>query len=104
MTKVKTFKPFPSFKGRHFDGRGVCEKLTALAHNAAQLNDGTTAEFKKNQAVFVLPDPSSMKDPEGIPRQDEHWIGVIKEIRANVSVPFRTQPKTSGNLTGLYKT
>ena len=69
----------------------------------ATLNDGSNADFKVDQAVFILPDPENMKDPEGeyrsclgvrncnsaccigIPRQDEHWIGLIKEIRANVS-------------------
>lgn len=39
-------------------------------------------EFKKNQAVYVLPDPSTMEIPTDYPDQSQYWIAIVKDIRA----------------------
>lgn len=39
-------------------------------------------EFKKEQAVFVLPDPDTMDTPTDYPDQSQYWIGLVKDIRA----------------------
>lgn len=39
-------------------------------------------EFKKDQAVYVLPDPATMESPTDYPEQSQYWIATVKDIRA----------------------
>jgi len=83
LKKVRDYKGFPSFRGIFY----ALSLDPSCAHHeilyAATMDDKTVTEFKKDQAVFVLPDPGSMEDPDKTPEQSDYWIALIKDIRAN---------------------
>lgn len=47
------------------------------------MDDGTITEFKKDQAVFVLPDPETLAVKTDTPPQEAYWLALVKDIRAN---------------------